>query len=564
MALARVATLAAAVFAGSVQQGNAAFLQKQELTSQWMNQTAIELRFLQEVRGFVGKGPLDKNIPEIKKALEPMWLALPKTNNGRLGNAQVRYALHRFFIQRHGWHIDGLERAASEHVAGNGQALERRKVPAFLMELFEEAFGSSGLMLHELAIFAATLERMIHDESTDRLMDVYRALELPTTGDVELPEVQKAVRAFMMSLMLGQDKLTDVSGVQSEFNRLERVYPHWDSTKVWLDDVRETVQYISSPKLNPFSADAGYSFAQVEDVVQSVSERLGSFQDTECRQLKDTLLEDEERDSGRILLSSFYKKGMATSMQFVEKPEYLRQLGALDESKPGEPRVIVANYILSTNNCLADMGFYSICCINECEGLMGQLERRLAKPEASPAEVLAAIAQLTSSTVESHSPSETMIRRLKDIGRMNGGSVPLHGRLFAQWMHYAFPRECPYPHASGSTNPLSANEWMQAYEEKPNLKVREMRQYLEKVAQDNKAASQSEAAAATEDDVPHWSNEEEILYLPPQAPSQLPGLVAKLALGAAAAACIGVAAVDASKRSGGLSALGMNEKAHLV
>ncbi|OLP24478.1 hypothetical protein AK812_SmicGene48940, partial [Symbiodinium microadriaticum] len=22
---------------------------------------------------------------------------------------------------------------------------------------------------------------------------------------------------------------------------------------------------------------------------------------------------------------------------------------------------------------------------------------------------------------------------------------PLHGRLFAQWMHYAFPHECPYP-----------------------------------------------------------------------------------------------------------------------
>merc|ERR1719281_2166442 len=26
--------------------------------------------------------------------------------------------------------------------------------------------------------------------------------------------------------------------------------------------------------------------------------------------------------------------------------------------------------------------------------------------------------------------------------------VQLHGRLFAQWLHYAFPHECPYPHLS--------------------------------------------------------------------------------------------------------------------
>merc|ERR1719491_1574078 len=27
-------------------------------------------------------------------------------------------------------------------------------------------------------------------------------------------------------------------------------------------------------------------------------------------------------------------------------------------------------------------------------------------------------------------------------------------------MHHAYPRECPYPHISGTTNPLAPNEWM--------------------------------------------------------------------------------------------------------
>ena len=48
---------------------------------------------------------------------------------------------------------------------------------------------------------------------------------------------------------------------------------------------------------------------------------------------------------------------------------------------------------------------------------------------------------------------------LKDIADHHGGTVPLHGRLFAQWLHHAYPRECLYPHLSGTTQPMSANEW---------------------------------------------------------------------------------------------------------
>ena len=45
-------------------------------------------------------------------------------------------------------------------------------------------------------------------------------------------------------------------------------------------------------------------------------------------------------------------------------------------------------------------------------------------------------------------------RRLSDIADHHGGMVPLHGRLFAQWLHHLHPHECPYPHMSGTTSPL--------------------------------------------------------------------------------------------------------------
>merc|ERR1719277_1976873 len=56
--------------------------------------------------------------------------------------------------------------------------------------------------------------------------------------------------------------------------------------------------------------------------------------------------------------------------------------------------------------------------------------------------------------------SASLVSRLWEIADHHDGSVPLHGRLFAQGMHHAYPLECPYPHAGGTTQPLTPDEWM--------------------------------------------------------------------------------------------------------
>merc|ERR1719215_1322868 len=40
--------------------------------------------------------------------------------------------------------------------------------------------------------------------------------------------------------------------------------------------------------------------------------------------------------------------------------------------------------------------------------------------------------------------------QLLKIAAMYQDQVPLHSRLFAQWLHYTFPRECPFPHKLGA------------------------------------------------------------------------------------------------------------------
>merc|ERR1719261_920436 len=41
-------------------------------------------------------------------------------------------------------------------------------------------------------------------------------------------------------------------------------------------------------------------------------------------------------------------------------------------------------------------------------------------------------------------------KQLSRIADKHRGKIPLHGRLFSQWMHYVFPQECPFPNQAGT------------------------------------------------------------------------------------------------------------------
>merc|ERR1719362_1896504 len=143
-----------------------------------------------------------------------------------------------------------------------------------------------------------------------------------------------------------------------------------------------------------------WSLERVIEEVQELNERLGAFQDIECRSLKASLADMEFRNTGRVLLSDFYREGLKGKFLFVEHVDYLRNLGALDESDPKHPSVIIANYLASPANCLVSTSFHSVCCFDECEGLMGRLEHSISAPTASPERVAELISDLQSDSVD--------------------------------------------------------------------------------------------------------------------------------------------------------------------
>jgi len=181
----------------------------------------------------------------------------------------------------------------------------------------------------------------------------------------------------------------------------------------------------------------------------------------ECDALTNTLAEMAWKGSGRVPLSTFYTAGQHSRWNFRQPVEYLRHIGALDESNPRRPSVVIPNYVYSSNNCLASSSFFSVCCTNKCERLMSHVEREIAAPIASPQRLAEVVSALPSDFVDA--PRElpvSMLSRLSEMAEFHGdGKVPLHGRLFAQWMHHAYPQECPFPHSVRGQSTLTPEEW---------------------------------------------------------------------------------------------------------
>merc|ERR1719181_2490156 len=139
---------------------------------------------------------------------------------------------------------------------------------------------------------------------------------------------------------------------------------------------------------------------------------------------------------------------------------------------------MIANYMNGKANCIATSHYYSVCCIDECEALVGHIETRVSGPIAAPDEIAALVAALPSSTVAANRtlpPSQ--MHRLQKIAEKHNGYVPLHGRLFMQWMHMVYPRECAYPHMSGTTKSLTPHAWTDTTDRSPVPTKEEMRRF---------------------------------------------------------------------------------------
>lgn len=455
-----------------------------------MSAEAVKKTLLDEIEANYASVGKNGALKRLQATLKPLFDSLPKNEHGNLGHSPVRYALHRIFVQRHGWYIKGLEPDGDSWNTTSPAGVLKDHVSSYVEELFEERLGGKGFNLHDTAVLAATLEHLIHDDNMARLTKAYESKKIDSNTVLTQAQADSILDEYMKLHVLSDDISSEVSEEE-----MGSIFPGWSDTQQFVREIRGEKR----PTTGTFS------FSDMTSVVEEVGERFGHFQDAECRAMKTRLISMGDQGIGRVPLANFYKSVVDdNTFEFQESEDYLRELGALDDTDPSHPSVIITNYIQAPSNCIASESLYSVCCLNECETLMSHLEREIDAPEAEPSRIAAIVSDLSSSTVEApRTLSPALLGKLEEAAAHHDGTVQLHGRLFGQWMHHAFPRECPFPHVAGSTNPQTPDEWMAGKGQESLASDEEMRKYAEK--------QKPQTEEAQVQDIMHWTMEEELL-----------------------------------------------------
>ena len=117
------------------------FLNTDQEMGEFMSQSAVRESLFAELKHAVAHGLRESKLLRLEGFLKPMFAALPKNELGKLGVEGVSYALHRFFVQRHGWHVKGLEPGARAEGVSPAASILKDRVPSYMESMVEEQLG---------------------------------------------------------------------------------------------------------------------------------------------------------------------------------------------------------------------------------------------------------------------------------------------------------------------------------------------------------------------------------------------------------------------------------------
>eukprot|EP00928_Gymnodinium_smaydae_P049593 TRINITY_DN332_c2_g2_i2.p1 TRINITY_DN332_c2_g2~~TRINITY_DN332_c2_g2_i2.p1 ORF type:complete len:575 (+),score=122.19 TRINITY_DN332_c2_g2_i2:81-1727(+) len=421
----------------------------------------------------------------LEEALRPVFKVAPKDSSGRVDAKAARYLLHRLFVERHGWFVSGIE--------NHGAIRNSSKIS-------EALHHGDHFTLRQLARFAATLETLVHNENAERLQKAFEVYGFARNRKKTMKDAQRVIEAYMVIFVMSHRNPSNPPGYWDVIDIVQDAYPTWPDTKAYGEEVLRAVYEGDETSVSLWDVCL--------NIVEEIGERYGRWQNKECRSLKKEMMTMETPGTARVPLHAFWGNALHdVTWAFTESVEYLEQLGALEGSEAPHHSVVIPNYIYSAANCVAGSKYYDVCCINVCEELLGQLEAKVEAPAASPERLAELVGNLPSDTVSApRDLPSALTSRLDEIASHHGGLVPLHGRLFAQFLHHAYPHECPYPYLTHATPSKDADDWIQLMDEKASMASHDyIRKYLSAV---NETRGVNNTVPISHE-IP-WTNEEEL------------------------------------------------------
>jgi len=405
-------------------------------------------------------------IDNIEKSMWPTFQALPKTSQGHLSPQAAQYLLHTYFAKEHGWMIQGLGARGmqvGDLSKANQISILAQNAPQLVTAMVLASSRHQDLDFTDVVATIATLETLILHQSMHVLDEAYRRLRYQPKETLDEGALIKVVSAYFF--MFNDEKLMEVN--EEWIDMLDVALAgqgsHANLAGMAMDLTKNHI-YEQSSSLNPFgdnthklSQNNGmYSYEVASDIVMRGIQEFGKWQNLQCNDMMRQLRSLDKQQSGRVPLGLFYQDHDHHTFRFNEPAAYLREVGAIDDTDPNLPKVLVANYIAGPSNCMSKKDYFSICCISECEHLMSHIEGEVQAPNAAPEHLLRIVGNLSSSSIEAPRELSVSLReKLWQVSEQHTGVVPIHSRLFAQWMHFAFPTDCPYPSVLNEESILS-------------------------------------------------------------------------------------------------------------
>merc|ERR1719296_688850 len=339
---------------------------------------------------------------------------------------------------------------------------------------------------------------------------VYKKKGVPFNTLLIRKDLQALMVDYMVYWMLGDD-IEGAEILLAHRNMLDEHIPHWQAISTMVTGSVRTLEYSRQKAPRKGAAhttfQGQYSFENALEVAGDIGRNFAFFWESQCQVIKTSLLALDKSGSGRVRLPDFYGANKDGEWRFGESEEYLRELGALDETSTWRGKqVIVSSYMQAVSNCIVTRPHYLVCCINECEEMMGYVEAAIGSPVGTVEDVMSIAKTLTNGDDQRAKLDESLRGQLYKIAAAHGGKIPLHGRLFAQWLHYAFPSECPFPHMAGAAAARTPLEFGDNFA----VKADEVEQHLAEDAINSDLVG-GVNASGEQWQMSQWSEEEELL-----------------------------------------------------
>eukprot|EP00933_Yihiella_yeosuensis_P004840 TRINITY_DN10923_c0_g1_i1.p1 TRINITY_DN10923_c0_g1~~TRINITY_DN10923_c0_g1_i1.p1 ORF type:complete len:565 (+),score=126.83 TRINITY_DN10923_c0_g1_i1:105-1799(+) len=395
----------------------------------------LERALISEIEAALGGRHADLTESRLKgyeDEIWPLYVTLPKEAHasGGLGLSAARYLLHQFFLRKHRWYVRGLNPAGDSRKDESIEEALRGHVAGQLLELLEKEVGKSGLGLRVMAVFVATLEHLIHGDERERFKQAWKVHELKPETIPDDSTLTSVLEVYMGHYIFTSQEdrngyALTLKKARDEIKALESSYDGWSDIKGFIKDAVN--------KLGK-SGNLNTSMTAADEVLENFNKVSAAL----CVDLTKHLTTLPEGITGKVPLSHLR---IASGMEFFrESTTYLRDLGALDETDPSKPRVLLPNYIHGPSNCDGTTSFYDLCCPNECEQRLQQFELLVASnPDKDSASLIAEVIEFESEL------SEEQKQQLRELVHRKSDHAFLHGRPFAQFLHETFPGECPRP-----------------------------------------------------------------------------------------------------------------------